>query len=465
MKNIVACLVCTAIIVVLDIIISKKIWKTLLDYSGITLADLQKHFTENDINISSDAGHYGRRNLMRYRQRAIVEYITQYAVDVKSSLKLFNLYKYSTLPIPIATSFVLFERIADNYIYILIAYAVLLLAVISFWIALWDFKRKHPIDEIELEKLEYERKQNKSFQGGNIRIVLTTVFIAVILIVFLVIPMLNTEVRVPTEENSFHRLDISSELYSRGYNSLEVMATYWELDNEKLENLALGEKEGHRFEYYEYSNDETTANVYNSIINDIAPTVEHGDGSVFTIILNDVYYYVEYKGNTVIYAFEPSGNYGEIKQILDCSGYSVWNSVDDMTEEQGTSQADWVAGIVVCFMMLLFTLIVRGSCMAVVFASSNTSRSKFDETDLKMTERLKIMNENTERPFITRVYTFANYAVFLPWIAFCVLGFASYFSVAAQEAFSKYSFWGYAASFIFTVFNYIFSGFLNTKNK
>lgn len=189
------------------------------------------------------------------------------------------------------------------------------------------------LDPLEKEKLEHEKKENKIFKGSNIRPILTTVFIAVILVVFLVIPILKTEVRVPT-----------------------------------FEKISL------------------------------APS-------------------------------------------------------------------DIVAGIVVCFMMLLFTLIVRGSCMAVVFASSNTSRSNFDDTDLKMTERLKIMNENTKRPFITRAYTFAYYAVFLPWIAFCVLGFASYFSPAAQEAFSKYSFWGYAASFIFTVFNYIFSGVLNSKNK
>lgn len=189
------------------------------------------------------------------------------------------------------------------------------------------------LDALELERLEHEKKQNKFSKGSNVRIIFTTIFIAVLLIVFLFIPMLKADVKLP----------------------------------------AVGK---------------------------------------FDLSLSDI-----------------------------------------------------GAGIVVCFMMLVFTLMVRGSCMSVIFASSNTSRSKFDNTDLKMTQRLKIINENSKRPFITRIYTIAYYAVFLPWIIFCMLGFGSYFSTMAQAAYSKYSFWSYALSFFFIIFNYIFSGFLNTRNS
>lgn len=330
MKNLGICIICTAIVVILDIIVSKKILRALFDYSGITFGDMQNHFADNDIDFPSNSSFHGRRHSMRYRQRAITEYISQYAVDVDSSMYLFNLYKYSTLPIPIATSFVLFERIADNYIYILIAYAVLLLVVIGFWIALWSFKRKHPIDEIELEKLEEKRsgENNKQFMPARVFVIVISIIpiIAMVLVLGNVGKGINigSEPKTPsyamtTTPHSPDKLGILAFLDERGFWTKDQIAHYHDFETEKFTNAFASRKDDNSFEYYEYSDEKAAQALFSKIIEDCGAQDKITDDTHYVYEDENEFIFVSREGNTVIYAYSYNGG-ADIKDALTACG-------------------------------------------------------------------------------------------------------------------------------------------------
>ena len=85
------------------------------------------------------------------------------------------------------------------------------------------------------------------------------------------------------------------------------------------------------YSFYEYSDDETVDLVYNQIVYLTAPELENverenyettlSDGDrVFTILIDDVYYLVMYRNDTVVYAYSPD-SLNEIKEILTGIGY------------------------------------------------------------------------------------------------------------------------------------------------
>lgn len=465
MKNIIVCLSCAAVVIVLDIIVSKKIWKTLLDYAGITFDDLRKHFEGEDIHFTSGGGVHGRRNSMRYRQRAITEYLVRYADNPDASLKLFNLFKYSSLPIPIAASVLILENFLSNIVYIIIVYGILLLIVLAFWIALNRFKRNNPIDESKLEKLEDKRSREEKPNLLPAKIFFAAVAIIMAgATVFTALGRSGRASNLSTKEPEFYRTDISDVLYEHGYNSSEVMATYWKFDNDKLDNLALGEKDGYRFEYYEYHDDKTTKDVYNSIINEIAPNVEQGAGSVFTIVLDGVYYYVEYKSNTVIFAYSPEGS-AEIAEILQNSGYADWAGMKEEEPNESFTLPEWGAKTFAFLMVLVLTLIVKFTCGGVIQHSAGVPEEFFDEFTGSFKEQIKQLNLKSKRPFITKLYTVIYYVLPIPCLIMIVLSVASAFVDIPEIVFTKAMNYLFVFNFAAFAFNMLFVRIIKKQNQ
>lgn len=96
-------------------------------------------------------------------------------------------------------------------------------------------------------------------------------------------------------------------------------------------NVTAGIKGDSKFEFYDYSDNESIDLVYSQIVNDIAPDIENSereshetympDGNkMFTIVINGVFYLVMYKNDTLVYAYSPE-SLDEINEILIRIGY------------------------------------------------------------------------------------------------------------------------------------------------
>ena len=120
-------------------------------------------------------------------------------------------------------------------------------------------------------------------------------------------------------------------MHERGYETYEIPVTYWELDENKLMYVCAGVKGEDKFEFYEYSDVETTDLVYNQISYRVSPDMEPserekhetelpGGNKMFTAVVDGVYHLVMYQGNTVVYAYSPD-SLDEINDILIQIGY------------------------------------------------------------------------------------------------------------------------------------------------
>lgn len=125
--------------------------------------------------------------------------------------------------------------------------------------------------------------------------------------------------------------DVHTVLSDRGFETANVPTTYWFYDEDKLTNVVSGIKEGTAFEFYEYTDGETTDGVFNSISYDISQKMEQserdekitelpGGGKMFHMTENGIFSLVLYKHNTVIYAHsnEKSTDILDILSELGC---------------------------------------------------------------------------------------------------------------------------------------------------
>ena len=120
-------------------------------------------------------------------------------------------------------------------------------------------------------------------------------------------------------------------LQERGYETENVSLTYRWVVDDPLQAAGGGEKDGNRFELYRYADEETARRAYGQVVNLIAPEMESaarashqteltGGGSMFTVILDGVYYLALTRNSDVIYACSPD-SLREANAILADIGY------------------------------------------------------------------------------------------------------------------------------------------------
>ncbi|MDO5411085.1 MAG: DUF3592 domain-containing protein [Lachnospiraceae bacterium] len=139
-----------------------------------------------------------------------------------------------------------------------------------------------------------------------------------------------------TDKNVIKKVDftaVHTVLSERGFETANIATTYWSYDESKITNVVSGIKGDTAFEFYEYTDGETTDGVYNYILEDISKKTEtekcekyetklQGNGKLFMLTESGVDSIVMYQGNAVIYAHSPDGE-SEIQDILEKLGYSV----------------------------------------------------------------------------------------------------------------------------------------------
>lgn len=113
----------------------------------------------------------------------------------------------------------------------------------------------------------------------------------------------------PTQTETPRSVMLSELLQERGYETENVSLTYRWVVDDPLQAAGGGEKDRDRFELYRYADEETARRAYGQVVNLIAPEMESaarashqitltGGGSMFTVILDGVYYLAMTRNST-----------------------------------------------------------------------------------------------------------------------------------------------------------------------
>ncbi len=275
-----------------------------------------------------------RRSLKR-RQRFLARFFKEKSSDPPKSIRLMWTFGICTLPGLAALSLATYAAMhKDKLEYAFIGN--LILVVINIGLVIWGkiYRKNNPLDDITAEKLNAKRVKEKAngrkIPAKNIIVyALVGAFFFGILLFFMSSISQVSDYR--SRSNSIDHSLLISILNEKGYETANIPTTYWEIDENKLMNVAAGIKGDSKFEFYDYSDNESIDLVYSQIVNDIAPDIENSereshetympDGNkMFTMVINGVFYLVMYKNDTLVYAYSPE-SLDEINEILIRIGY------------------------------------------------------------------------------------------------------------------------------------------------
>lgn len=313
------------------------IFREVLNLAGITFREFL-----NTPHVPIGGGRAG----LRSRRRFIYRFFNEKSSEPEKSRKLLNIYESSTLPGLAALILAGYGAISNHSDKAMIAFIgnmALVLINLGIVAAGRVYRRSHPLDEKTAEKLEAKRTKEKE-EGGKSR--KKNIIVYTIVGAFLMTVLIGFNLGIAGVFSNIHSIsdgkqsintksisvdDVNTVLRERGFKTANVPTTYWFYDENKLANVTAGIKGDTKFEFYEYTDGETTNGVYNSISYDISQDMEFseraehetdlaGGGKMFTVTQNRVYSLVLYKNNTVIYAYSPKAS-NEIHDVLTQIGY------------------------------------------------------------------------------------------------------------------------------------------------
>ena len=278
-----------------------------LNLTGMTF----KEFLETTSHVSPSVG----RHRFSKRQRFFIKFFKEHSTEPQRSIRLLWAFGICTLPSLVALYLAEYAAIhVDKLKYAFIGN--LILVVINMALVIWSkIYRNNPIKSIA------------------VYVVVGAFFLGILFFLMTGISGISQpQQHLPSQQTAIlNHSELIALLNEKGYETANIPTTYWEINESKLLNVAAGVKGDSKFEFYEYSDDETVDLVYNQIVYLTAPELENverenyettlSDGNrVFTILIDDVYYLVMYRNDTVVYAYSPD-SLNEIKEILTGIGY------------------------------------------------------------------------------------------------------------------------------------------------
>lgn len=252
--------------------------------------------------------------------------------DPQKSIKLSRAFGFCTIPgiaaLCVATYSAMF---ADGIKYAFIGNIVLTLINIAIAACGIIYKKRNSFCDTSITKNRAAQYRTKD--------IIVYFFVGVLFFCILLFFMLGTVGIIDSRQNTTSyrsAISIGSDLITilteKGYETANIPALYWDIDENKPEHLAVGVKENGRFEFYGYNDNKTVDLIYDKIVNLISAETENidaenhetsfSDGSKkFTITIDGVYHLVIYRNDTLIYAYS-SDSPDEIGEILERIGYS-----------------------------------------------------------------------------------------------------------------------------------------------
>lgn len=285
--------------------------------SGLTFWE----FIEKGQNRVPMATH-SRRSRSR-RTRAVLGVLLETSEDPEETQRLFRRYCYSTLPAAAAMFPISMVAVGgQTWLPLVVDGAIFLLGLVLKFQA-GSYRTRHPRNLQTEAKLEQRRaKDQKAYPMGKLAggyVVFGLFFLGMAAIIFLGASGAFQRQSKPTtgvEPPTLHSVDTM--LYAMGFETEDVSTSYWMYEESKLEQQVAGTTLDERFEFYVYSNDDSSLGAYNAICYDLTRDLEPDQrdayeeslpfgGEGFTYTRDGITYYVLCWENTVVYAYAPEG--------------------------------------------------------------------------------------------------------------------------------------------------------------
>ncbi len=297
-----------------------------LNLTGMTLREFVEITYPESLSL-------GKLHRLRKMQRLLARFFREYSSDPQKSIRLTRAFGFCTLPGFVALSLAVYSAMSPSNIKFAFI-GNLVLALVNLIIAIIGkiYVKNNLLDEVTMEKLSKKREYGKENHLKNIIVysVVGIIFFGFTLFFMIGISSISQSQNYNRSAISI-QADLIAILGDKGYETANISTTYWEIDENKLEHIAAGSKGDSKFEFYGYSDDETVDLVYNRIVYLTAPDLDNSErqshetslsdgGKMFTAAIDNVYYLVLYKNDTVIYAYSPD-SLSEINEILSKIGY------------------------------------------------------------------------------------------------------------------------------------------------
>lgn len=303
------------------------IFKEMLNLAGVTFKEFQEHFANTTATYE--------RN-----ERQLLHYFTEKTGQPEKIKKMLHWYKICTFPGITALLLAQYGVISHQvnkvkYVF----WGNLVLAITNFIIASLGriYRQNNPLDPRIAEQLELKRAREKQTvrKYKMVYALCAAFFISVLLGIHLAegreLNLQSAQMQQQNNAQSISFWDMHTVLHQRGFETANIPTTYWFYDEDKLKNVISGKKGETSFEFYEYSDGETTDSVYSRIADNILQDMElsqraqyetelPGRNKMFAVTQNGVYRLTMYKSNTVIYAYSTQTS-DETHDILVQIGY------------------------------------------------------------------------------------------------------------------------------------------------
>lgn len=304
------------------------LFREALNLTGMTIQEFLETTSSKTLSLTDG------RHKFRKRQRFFIKFFKEKSSDPQKSIRLLWTFGICTLPGLVALELAAYAAMhMDKLKYTFIGNFVLV--AVNIVLIIWSkiYRNNNPLDDAIAEILNakrmHEKESSQKKRTKNILVYsLVGTFFFVILFFFMSgISGISHQQQTAIEIHA----NLITLLNEKGYETANIPTTYWEIDENKLLHVAAGVKGESKFEFYGYSDDETVDLVYNQIVYLTAPKLEHSereshetalpDGNkMFTIVIDDIYYLIMYRNDTVIYAYS-SNSLNEINEILAAIGY------------------------------------------------------------------------------------------------------------------------------------------------
>ena len=303
-----------------------------LNLTGMTF----KEFLETTSHVSPSVG----RHRFRKRQRFFIKFFKEHSAEPQKSIRLLWTFGICTLPSLAALNLAEYAAMhVDKLKYAFIGNFILV--VINISLVIWSkiYRNNHPLDAAIAEKLNAKRMREKEYGRKNsiksiiVYVVVGTLFLGILLFLIMGTSGISqSQQQLQSQQTAIlTHSELITLLNEKGYETANIPTTYWEIDENKILNVVAGIKGDSKFEFYEYSDDETVDLVYNQIVYITISELEDVDresyenklldgNKIFTIEIDGIYYLVMYRNDTVIYAYSVN-SLNEIKEILISIGY------------------------------------------------------------------------------------------------------------------------------------------------
>lgn len=320
------CILFSILLVPVNFLCAFWLFREALQLTGMTYQEyFKKTSSDGEVLLGSEQ-RWGYTN----------RFFKAYSSDPEKSMHFMKIYAAALLPGLAAVLLLCYaEAHAERLSGVLIGDFALLAVNAALALAGVLYRRRHPMDPAAAERLREKRRKERAYNRKHWKkIAVKGVVCAAVLLLILYIFVggtLRSLRQRPAQTETPRSVMLSELLQERGYETENVSLTYRWVVDDPLQAAGGGEKDGNRFELYRYADEETARRAYGQVVNLIAPEMESaarashqitltGGGSMFTVILDGVYYLAMTRNSDVIYACSPD-SLQEANAILADIGY------------------------------------------------------------------------------------------------------------------------------------------------